>query len=185
MSLASLLLPPTPSSPQLTFASITIPSEEPANNFESGLDLLVYFAAASPYSSSSSCCPDASDAPSPAPSASTALPLLSQRASPSPSPSPFLAPSLPPLAEFVFPLLSHRKRESESTLPTPKKCKPATAPSTSTFTCHKCPASFARNQDLTRHVTSIHDKHVLFVCPGCPGTRFSRKDALKRHIRTF
>ncbi|KAJ3111802.1 hypothetical protein HK100_002550 [Physocladia obscura] len=53
------------------------------------------------------------------------------------------------------------------------------------FQCHFCASVFMRNQDLTRHVASVHEKTRLFTCPGCPGTRFSRKDALKRHVRTF
>ncbi|KAJ3286423.1 hypothetical protein HDU79_006481 [Rhizoclosmatium sp. JEL0117] len=53
------------------------------------------------------------------------------------------------------------------------------------YKCEHCSSFFMRNQDLTRHISSVHEKSVLFTCPGCPGTRFSRKDALKRHIRTF
>ncbi|KAJ3024829.1 UNVERIFIED_CONTAM: hypothetical protein HDU68_007749 [Siphonaria sp. JEL0065] len=61
----------------------------------------------------------------------------------------------------------------------------AVSGSLSQFKCEHCAAVFMRNQDLTRHISSVHEKSTLFTCPGCPGTRFSRKDALKRHIRTF
>ncbi|TDL25753.1 hypothetical protein BD410DRAFT_606721 [Rickenella mellea] len=46
------------------------------------------------------------------------------------------------------------------------------------YRCDHCPASFARNHDLKRHVKA-HDKRA-FRCCGC-GKVFSRRDAIKRH----
>ncbi|KAJ3111803.1 hypothetical protein HK100_002551 [Physocladia obscura] len=54
------------------------------------------------------------------------------------------------------------------------------------FVCGYCRASFMRSKDLSRHVTSVHDRNEMFACPGCPNARcFSRKDALMRHVRTY
>ncbi|TFK74288.1 hypothetical protein BDN72DRAFT_760124 [Pluteus cervinus] len=46
------------------------------------------------------------------------------------------------------------------------------------FRCHSCPASFARNHDLKRHL-KLHDK-TAWKCGGCQKV-FSRRDAIKRH----
>lgn len=46
------------------------------------------------------------------------------------------------------------------------------------FRCTICPASFARNHDLKRHVR-LHDKKA-WRCEGCHKI-FSRRDAIKRH----
>lgn len=46
------------------------------------------------------------------------------------------------------------------------------------FKCDQCPASFARNHDLKRHVKG-HDRRA-FRCCGC-NKIFSRRDAIKRH----
>ena len=46
------------------------------------------------------------------------------------------------------------------------------------FCCTTCPASFARNHDLKRHVR-LHDKKA-WKCGGCQKF-FSRRDAIKRH----
>ena len=46
------------------------------------------------------------------------------------------------------------------------------------FCCTTCPASFARNHDLKRHVR-LHDKKA-WKCGGCQKI-FSRRDAIKRH----
>ena len=46
------------------------------------------------------------------------------------------------------------------------------------FCCIICPASFARNHDLKRHVR-LHDKKA-WKCGGCQKF-FSRRDAIKRH----
>ncbi|KAI8853805.1 hypothetical protein BC829DRAFT_439613 [Chytridium lagenaria] len=50
------------------------------------------------------------------------------------------------------------------------------------FKCEHCGVAFCRAQDLLRHGT-VHDKTNLMVCPACPTKTFSRKDALRRHIR--
>jgi hypothetical protein len=46
------------------------------------------------------------------------------------------------------------------------------------FRCIACPASFARNHDLKRHL-KLHDK-TAWRCEGCNKV-FSRRDAIKRH----
>jgi hypothetical protein len=46
------------------------------------------------------------------------------------------------------------------------------------FHCKSCPASFARNHDLKRHV-KMHDRKA-WKCLGCEKI-FSRRDAIKRH----
>lgn len=46
------------------------------------------------------------------------------------------------------------------------------------FRCNACPASFARNHDLKRHL-KLHDKKA-WKCEGCHKI-FSRRDAIKRH----
>jgi hypothetical protein len=46
------------------------------------------------------------------------------------------------------------------------------------YKCASCPASFARNHDLKRHV-KLHDK-TAWKCLGCDKV-FSRRDAIKRH----
>ena len=46
------------------------------------------------------------------------------------------------------------------------------------FRCCACPASFARNHDLKRHL-KLHDK-TAWRCEGCNKV-FSRRDAIKRH----
>jgi hypothetical protein len=46
------------------------------------------------------------------------------------------------------------------------------------FRCSACPASFARNHDLQRHL-KLHDK-TAWRCEGCNKV-FSRRDAIKRH----
>ncbi|KAF8813890.1 hypothetical protein BYT27DRAFT_7180665 [Phlegmacium glaucopus] len=46
------------------------------------------------------------------------------------------------------------------------------------FRCSACPASFARNHDLKRHL-KLHDKKA-WRCEGCNKV-FSRRDAIKRH----
>ncbi|KAI0088149.1 hypothetical protein BDY19DRAFT_214418 [Irpex rosettiformis] len=46
------------------------------------------------------------------------------------------------------------------------------------YKCTSCPASFARNHDLKRHV-KLHDK-TAWKCLGCDKV-FSRRDAIKRH----
>ncbi|KAI9320271.1 hypothetical protein DFJ73DRAFT_635217 [Zopfochytrium polystomum] len=50
------------------------------------------------------------------------------------------------------------------------------------FRCEDCGVAFCRAQDLLRHGT-VHDKSNLMTCPACPGKTFSRKDALRRHVR--
>lgn len=46
------------------------------------------------------------------------------------------------------------------------------------FRCDQCPASFARNHDLKRHM-KLHDRKA-WRCAGCNKV-FSRRDAIKRH----
>ncbi|KAF5322753.1 hypothetical protein D9619_001473 [Psilocybe cf. subviscida] len=46
------------------------------------------------------------------------------------------------------------------------------------YRCTLCPASFARNHDLKRHI-KLHDKKA-WKCEGCQKI-FSRRDAIKRH----
>ncbi|KAF9567923.1 hypothetical protein CPC08DRAFT_655303 [Agrocybe pediades] len=46
------------------------------------------------------------------------------------------------------------------------------------YRCSVCPASFARNHDLKRHI-KLHDKKA-WKCEGCHKI-FSRRDAIKRH----
>jgi hypothetical protein len=46
------------------------------------------------------------------------------------------------------------------------------------YRCSVCPASFARNHDLKRHI-KLHDKKA-WKCGGCQKV-FSRRDAIKRH----
>ncbi|KAF9462444.1 hypothetical protein BDZ94DRAFT_1261382 [Collybia nuda] len=46
------------------------------------------------------------------------------------------------------------------------------------YRCTSCPASFARNHDLKRHI-KLHDKKA-WQCGGCH-KMFSRRDAIKRH----
>lgn len=46
------------------------------------------------------------------------------------------------------------------------------------YRCNICPASFARNHDLKRHI-KLHDRKA-WKCEGCQKI-FSRRDAIKRH----
>ncbi|KAH8805797.1 hypothetical protein F5884DRAFT_679548 [Xylogone sp. PMI_703] len=62
---------------------------------------------------------------------------------------------------------------------------PATAASSSAagsrFQCPKCPKSFSRIENLTRHQAN-HDEVAKFGCPVCK-KRFTRSDLLNRHRR--
>jgi hypothetical protein len=54
-------------------------------------------------------------------------------------------------------------------------------PSIRPYKCLQCPASFARNHDLKRHL-KLHGT-TAFKCSGC-GKVFSRRDAIKRHMNS-
>lgn len=52
------------------------------------------------------------------------------------------------------------------------------------FTCSKCEKSFTRDEHLTRHILSTHNKLKPFVCGLCDRP-FSRRDLLLRHAKNL
>ncbi|KAI8816493.1 uncharacterized protein EV422DRAFT_501156, partial [Fimicolochytrium jonesii] len=48
------------------------------------------------------------------------------------------------------------------------------------YDCPTCPRKFFKHHDLARHLVT-HAQEKRFVCNDC-GKRYSRVDALKRHI---
>ena len=57
----------------------------------------------------------------------------------------------------------------------------STHPTVRPYQCPRCPASFARNHDLKRHVR-VHGSKA-YKCSGCHKI-FSRRDAIKRHMNS-
>ncbi|TPX70186.1 hypothetical protein SpCBS45565_g01883 [Spizellomyces sp. 'palustris'] len=89
--------------------------------------------------------------------------------------SPFEAPhhSLPPLVPSL-PLWSVES--------SPPPRPPSPAPKVRTFHCQTCPKSFARKQDLKRHIVTHMPGYKPFRCYNC-GTGFTRSDAVHRHLK--
>ncbi|KAH9230300.1 hypothetical protein K456DRAFT_1843206 [Colletotrichum gloeosporioides 23] len=54
------------------------------------------------------------------------------------------------------------------------------------FQCPACPSRFTRQENLSRHTSSVHQKSNLrpFPCPHCE-VSFSRSDLRKRHVRKY
>lgn len=52
------------------------------------------------------------------------------------------------------------------------------------FNCLKCDKAFTRDEHLTRHILSTHNKLKPFVCGIC-NRPFSRRDLLLRHAKNL
>jgi hypothetical protein len=50
------------------------------------------------------------------------------------------------------------------------------------YTCHRCPKTFASQKDLNRHVGTVHDGRRSYICSVC-NRSFGRGDNLLRHRR--
>jgi uncharacterized C2H2 Zn-finger protein len=81
---------------------------------------------------------------------------------------PCLLPSCHKTFARLYSLRSHQRAHSAH-------------PSIRPYRCLQCPASFARNHDLKRHL-KLHGSKA-FKCSGC-GKVFSRRDAIKRHMNS-
>jgi uncharacterized Zn-finger protein len=49
--------------------------------------------------------------------------------------------------------------------------------------CDECEVDFTRKSDAKRHRETVHRSDGEFVCEKCRNKRFSRKDALQRHMK--
>jgi uncharacterized C2H2 Zn-finger protein len=81
---------------------------------------------------------------------------------------PCLVPACHKNFSRLYSLRSHQRNHS-------------THPTARPYQCPRCPASFARNHDLKRHV-KLHGSKA-YKCSGCDKI-FSRRDAIKRHINS-
>ncbi|KNC97619.1 uncharacterized protein SPPG_07087 [Spizellomyces punctatus DAOM BR117] len=93
--------------------------------------------------------------------------------------SPFEAPhhNLPPLLPSL-PLWN----VASSPPPLPPPPPSPAAQKVRTFHCQTCPKSFARKQDLKRHIVTHMPGYKPFRCYNC-GTGFTRSDAVHRHLK--
>jgi len=89
-------------------------------------------------------------------------------------------PTLPTIPMTVSP---SRQTSEAAAVATPQPaCK---------FPCSRCASAFTSKKDLSRHMSSIHDKRIAFTCnePGCKRSSlargFTRKDNRDRHWRTM
>jgi len=81
---------------------------------------------------------------------------------------PCLVPVCHKTFSRLYSLRSHQRNHS-------------THPTSRPYQCPRCPASFARNHDLKRHV-KLHGSKA-YKCSGCDKI-FSRRDAIKRHMNS-
>ncbi|KAK3353857.1 hypothetical protein B0T25DRAFT_221949 [Lasiosphaeria hispida] len=91
-------------------------------------------------------------------------------------------PTLPTIPMTVTP---------SRTIPSSQTPKVATSAPAFKFPCYRCTSAFTSKKDLSRHISSIHDKRIRFTCnePGCKRSSlargFTRKDNRDRHWRTM
>lgn len=93
-----------------------------------------------------------------------------------------------------------KMRRSQSIAPAPGSLTPMTATTTTppppssthastsasetrSHTCSYCERGFSRQEHLTRHVNSIHEKKIVATCENC-GHGFTRKDNMTQHQRS-
>ncbi|KAI9103838.1 hypothetical protein DFS34DRAFT_300974 [Phlyctochytrium arcticum] len=131
--------------------------------------------------------------------------LDSSDAATTPSPCHYYNYSVPPQIDTyidqssLFPPLSPKRHSISSTTSSlhtsaslnsttttatssPPPSSPPQPPKPRPYACTTCPKTFARNQDLKRHLVTHIPGYKPFRCDLC-GTGFTRSDAVRRHLK--
>ncbi|KAI0356063.1 hypothetical protein OH77DRAFT_1520619 [Trametes cingulata] len=93
------------------------------------------------------------------------------------------SPSNP--VDVASPGTSKRKRESDTVDEEKPKKRRKPQSTEKTLICPECGSGWARKNNLTQHVKSVHLGLRMFACPepGC-GREFSRNNDMKRHFQS-